>query len=68
MADHIYELIDKYETQSYISGIYLLNNKLSELIYSVIELAAGAAAAGVFMLTQPSEYEDKSAAADAHTA
>jgi len=38
------------------------------LIYSVIELAAGAAAAGVFMLTQPSEYEDKSAAADAHTA
>jgi aquaporin Z len=29
------------------------------LIYSAIELAAGAAAAGVFMVTQPSEYEDK---------
>jgi len=28
------------------------------LVYSVIEIAAGAAAAGVFMLTQPSEYED----------
>jgi aquaporin Z len=38
------------------------------LIYSLIELAAGGAAAGVFMLTQPSEYEDKSAAEDAHTA
>jgi len=28
------------------------------LVYSVVEIAAGAAAAGVFMLTQPSEYED----------
>merc|ERR1719503_262818 len=28
------------------------------LVYSVIEIVAGAAAAGVFMLTQPSEYED----------
>jgi len=28
------------------------------LVYSVIEIAAGLAAAGVFMLTQPSEYED----------
>jgi len=39
------------------------------LIYTLVELAAGAAAAGVFMLTQPSEYvgfEDKDA--DAHKA
>jgi len=28
------------------------------LVYSLIEIAAGCAAAGVFMLTQPSEYED----------
>jgi len=28
------------------------------LVYSLIEIAAGGAAAGVFMLTQPSEYED----------
>merc|ERR1719199_2136485 len=28
------------------------------LIYSVIKIVAGAAAAGVFMLTQPSEYDD----------
>jgi len=29
------------------------------LIYTLVELIAGAAAAGVFMLTQPSEYETK---------
>merc|ERR1719337_601273 len=29
------------------------------LIYSVVEVVAGAAAAGVFKLTQPSEYEDE---------
>jgi len=29
------------------------------LIYSLVELAAGGAAAGVFKLTQPSEYDDK---------
>jgi len=29
------------------------------LIYTLVELAAGGAAAGVFMLTQPSEYETK---------
>jgi len=29
------------------------------LIYTLVELAAGAAAAGVFMVTQPSEYEDE---------
>merc|ERR1719271_1392106 len=29
------------------------------LIYSAVELAAGAAAAGVFKATQPSEYETK---------
>jgi len=29
------------------------------LVYSIVELAAGGAAAGVFMLTQPSEYETK---------
>merc|ERR1719352_298471 len=29
------------------------------LIYSAVELAAGGAAAGVFMLTQPSEYDTK---------
>jgi len=29
------------------------------LIYTLVELAAGGAAAGVFMLTQPSEYESK---------
>lgn len=34
------------------------------LIYSLVELAAGGAAAGVFMLTQPSEYEDLKTDAD----
>merc|ERR1719252_504134 len=29
------------------------------LVYSAIEIVAGAAAAGVFMVTQPSEYEDE---------
>jgi len=29
------------------------------LIYTLVEVAAGAAAAGVFMVTQPSEYADK---------
>jgi len=29
------------------------------LVYTLVELAAGVAAAGAFMLTQPSEYEDK---------
>merc|ERR1719198_256056 len=33
------------------------------LIYTLVEVVAGAAAAGVFMVTQPSEYEDKSEAA-----
>merc|ERR1711981_600376 len=32
------------------------------LIYTAVELAAGAAAAGVFKATQPSEYETKDAA------
>merc|ERR1719379_2333298 len=32
------------------------------LIYSLVECAAGAAAAGVFKATQPSEYETKDAA------
>jgi len=30
------------------------------LVYTIVELAAGGAAAGIFMLTQPSEYEAKS--------
>jgi len=29
------------------------------LVYTLVELAAGGAAAGVFMLTQPSEYQAK---------
>merc|ERR1719181_2485634 len=29
------------------------------LVYSLVEIVAGAAAAGVFMLTQPSEYESQ---------
>jgi len=29
------------------------------LIYALVEVAAGAAAAGVFMVTQPSEYQEK---------
>merc|ERR1719316_1530765 len=29
------------------------------LVYTLVELAAGGAAAGVFMLTQPSEYDSK---------
>merc|ERR1719321_63465 len=33
------------------------------LIYTLVEVVAGAAAAGVFMVTQPSEYEEKSEAA-----
>jgi len=35
------------------------------LIYTLVEVAAGAAAAGVFMVTQPSEYEEKKTDAEA---
>merc|ERR1719253_452392 len=35
------------------------------LVYTLIELVAGAAAAGVFMATQPSEYEGKTEAENA---
>merc|ERR1719207_522210 len=34
------------------------------LIYSAVEIVAGAAAASVFSLTQPSEFEDKSSLAE----
>jgi len=37
------------------------------LIYALVEIAAGAAAAGAFMVTQPSEYEEKDSAAQALT-
>merc|ERR1719453_2320569 len=42
-----------------ISVSHLLNNGLGWpcLLYSAVELFAGATAAGMFMLTQPSEYE-----------
>jgi len=52
-----------------ISISHLMNGGLGWpcLIYSVVELAAGAAAAGVFQLTQPSEYEDEKGS-EAHSA
>jgi aquaporin Z len=52
-----------------ISISHLMNGGLGWpcLIYTVVELAAGAAAAGVFKLTQPSEYEDEKGS-DAHSA
>merc|ERR1740117_669979 len=42
-----------------ISTSHIINGGLGWpcLIYTVVELLAGGAAAGVFMLTQPSEYE-----------
>jgi len=51
-----------------ISISHLLNGGLGWpcLLYTVVELAAGAAAAGVFQLTQPSEYEDEKS--EAHSA
>jgi len=47
-----------------ISISHLLNGGLGWpcLIYTIVEVAAGAAAAGAFQLTQPSEYEEKSSA------
>merc|ERR1719183_2612476 len=44
-----------------ISSSHLLNSGDGWpcLIYSAVELLAGAAAAGVFQMTQPSEYEDE---------
>jgi len=50
-----------------ISTSHLLNGGLGWpcLIYTLVEVAAGAAAAGAFQLTQPSEYEEKSSAEEA---
>jgi len=44
-----------------ISGSHIIGggNFWPCLVYTLVELAAGAAAAGVFMVTQPSEYPDK---------